>query len=773
MRLRLDQDVDKEGAEAEKALKRLRDTARDLGKVNADDLGRDLDTIGNRAGEAAKDIGRLDDEARKLNRISTDAAEAEFREIGTAADMARADVAALDSAAQKIRLIDTEAAEGELKELGAAADAARADMKGVETAARQLGRLQTEAAEAEIREIGTAADMARADVAALEDAAQRLNRIKTDAAENEMRALGRAADRTEAKMRDVNQVAGSGKAQALVAPLGKLHASAAGIAAGLGMAFGAQEIIQGMAEMKTRADELEESLTRLMLVEGEFSPERRAIKQKRNDELALRYAVGQDDILSAQEALAQGGLVGPEQDAVLEPILRASKASGSRPDVIAKAVRALMQNLDVAKEDVPAALDAMLAGGKFGSFEIEDMARSFPELASVYANSGRSGLDAATELIAMAQIVRENVGSSGEAGTALREILNKVYSPEVIKRMGENGIDVKAVAKAAQDAGEPLVTALIGEIEKRGLTDQFGLGELVADTNARLALQALTDKMDKYISLLDQVRNESEGAVDEDLKIVNELSKTRSDRRGAALAAEGRKIGDGFVTPLVDGVMDTITSFISRDYARYLRFENMDPQPIRDKIASARERLNTIEANKAMVPGADFQLAELKQSIALLEADLRTLERQRGLPEGSLSANDGGSDTKVRPSQPGPDRVAAPPRDEAIPVPTRRPVRPGEIEVPDIDPIEVDIPPGKVSQAGRDLGSEATGLMQGQAAQIGAAIGAAAAAEIRKAAVNISINQPSGATGRRAVRDENRAIRASKNGALHETGGPN
>ena len=371
-----------------------------------------------------------------------------------------------------------------------------------------------------------------------------------------------------------------------------------------------------------------------MLIEGEVTPERRADRQKRNDRLAVEYAMPQSDILEAQAALAQGGLVGASQDAVLEPILKASKATGSRPGTIATAVRALVQNLQVDENDIPAALDAMLAGGKAGSFEIEDMARSFPELAAVYANSGRTGMDAVTELIAMAQIVRESLGTSSEAGTALGEILEKVYAPEVIKRMGENGIDVKKTAQQAKKDNVPLISSLIDQIQKKGLTDQFGLGELVGDKNARQALLALTNKLQKYEELLEQVRNGSDGSIDKDFETIDQLGATKSDRRAAAWEAIGRRIGDE-LSPKASGTMDDVVRLLNKDFDNYL---TKVERP--GKIAKTRSEIEKLQGKKQRLEGRDrqdantvAQIRSLQERIDYLQSRLEAMERLEAKPE--------------------------------------------------------------------------------------------------------------------------------------------
>lgn len=516
---------------------------------------------------------------------------------------------------------------------------AKRALKALSDEAKKLGRTRgADNLDNDLKKVSRTSRKTKTDVDQVKAAADRLNRVKTDRAEKEFRQLGTQADRTRRKIAGVNTVASSGKANALVGPMGRLSTSAMGLAAGLTAAFTVPEIMRGMSEMKTAADELEASLTQLLLIEGDFSPEKRDAAKKRNAELGVRYGMTQDEILSASNALAQGGIVGNKQNALLEPILKASKASGSAPDTIAKAVRAVVQNLNVAEGDVPKVLDRMLAGGKAGSFEIEDMASAFPELAAVYANSGRSGLAAVDELIAMGQIVRENTGTSSEAATSLREILNKVYSPEVLKNMKDAGIKVKDLAKQADKSDQPLLPLLIEAIEKKGMTDQFGLGELVTDTNARLALNALTQKKGKWSELLNQIRGDSDGAVDKDFGIISNTDKFKKDRRDAALGASGRSFGE-VIGPVFDGIMDFFTRRVNSDYDRIKRYEGKggaDADRVRGKISDAKSRLAELEANPSAVPGAQFQMGDLKLEIKRLESTLNSiLKYGKGGPEAA------------------------------------------------------------------------------------------------------------------------------------------
>lgn len=622
-------------------------------------------------------------------------------------------------------------------------------LKSLADDAKKLGKIRgIDGLEKDLKKVNRTSDQTKVKLNHVKSAGDKVNRIKTDRSEKELRELGRRADQTRGKLKTMNRVADSGKARALVNPMGSLAASAGRLAGGLAAAFTAESILRGMAEMKNRADELEGSLTKLLLVEGNFTPERRKEMQKRNDRLGIEYGMTQDEILSAAGALAQDGIFGPQQDALLEPILKASKASGSSPEVIAKAVRAVVQNLGVSEADIPKVLDRMLAGGKAGSFEIEDMATAFPELTAVYANSGRKGMDAVDELIAMGQTVRENVGSSGEAATALREILNKIYSPEVMKNMDEAGIDVKKLDAKAKKNDQPLLALLIEEIEKKGMTDQFGLGELVTDTNARLALNALTTKKEKNAALLDEIRNKSDGAVQSDFDIVKQTGEFKNDQRSAALGVSGRGVGESVSGP-INAFWNFVTSKVNADFARILRYQDSgstEANATKEAIDKAKAEQARIEANKSMVPGADMQLGELKQRIKMLEGKLANIQRYGKGGDEKIKPNDIKSDAPMEPYNINLDKGLQE---------SKRKVADAVREMQSM--LTFSASPSITPVINAPRGAGATGAAGGSG----------------NSTVHVSGTGSPQAVAKRVTRNQNRAVRRSRNGALSDMGASN
>lgn len=714
-----------------------------------------------------------------------------------------------------------------------------ASLKDIREAADKLGRVKgADNLDRDLKGVRRTSRRTRLALREVKDAGDQLGRIRTDRATSEMEQLRRKARSTADQMRRVRDIGASGRVTALVGPMGKLRNAAVGLAGGLMAAFTVPEILRGMSEMKTRAEELETQLTRLLQLEGDFDPEQRAARQKRHDELGIRYGMTQDQILGASMALAQGGVVGSDQEAVLEPILKASKASGSRPEVIAEAVRALLQNLRVAPEDIPAALDRMLAGGKAGSFELEDMATFFPSLAATYANSGRTGLEAVEELVAMAQIVRENQGSSSQAGTALNEILSKIYSPEIIRRMDENNIDVRAIADQAQKAGEPLITALIAEIEKKGLTDTFGLGELVADKNAREALQALTTKIGEYRALLDQIREESDGTVDRDFEVIDDLGQSGAERRSAAWSAAARNVGETVVAPVWNWFWDGLTRNVSDEFDRQLDREEAKDHFKGRKTFVLENMLKGYQADLDYYrslgqPEDGRPMVELMARIKALEVELKRRRDEAGgsageTLEGPVAPIEDDTGTIVpvptpRPPAAGhaPEPIPAPAMEQSAIEPGADPLGPfnrtieggldesaskinatmdelrallGQpIDVSPIDGPDIVTPPDPLGPFNTELEAELDESRATVAAAVrdmqamlnftasptitpvvrqppGGGQKTASAAPAGNTVINVNGTGNPQQVANRVVRAQNRQIRASRNGALHDTG---
>jgi hypothetical protein len=327
-------------------------------------------------------------------------------------------------------------------QLSKEAQKAEKDLKDLGKAAKKLGGNSSDRFERDLADVGNKARRATTDVDRLNDQARKLNNVKTDRSREQIRKLGDAANRMD------------GPAGRLHGPLKRLGGVAASAFAGLFAFASLDGAIRALSRFKDEAFAIEETIARLGVTLERYDPEFRQQVQDSNAKLSIRYGVKQGEINQARDVLARGGMDAATSQGVIEPVMATSKATGSQPEAWAEAAMALVNQLGVTIEELPKAFDMMVKGDKLGAFSAEDMARNFPQIAAVTKSTGRTGLDAVAEMVAQAQIIRRGFGTSSEAATAQREILNKLFSPEVIKELRrerrENG-----KAQQAGDGREP------------------------------------------------------------------------------------------------------------------------------------------------------------------------------------------------------------------------------------------------------------------------------------------------------------------------------
>jgi TP901 family phage tail tape measure protein len=654
-------------------------------------------------------------------------------------------------------------------QLSKEAQKAEKDLKDLGKAAKKLGGNSSDRFERDLADVGNKARRATTDVDRLNDQARKLNNVKTDRSREQIRKLGDAANRMD------------GPAGRLHGPLKRLGGVAASAFAGLFAFASLDGAIRALSRFKDEAYAIEETIARLGVTLERYDPEFRQQVQDSNAKLSIRYGVKQGEINQARDVLARGGMDAKTSAGVIEPVIATSKATGTSPEAWAEAAMALVNQLGVTVEELPQAFDMMVKGDKLGGFSAEDMARSFPQLAAVTKSTGRTGLDAVAEMVAQAQIIKRATGTSSEAATAQREILNKLFSPEVIKNFAENGMDMKQLANQASTENRPLVDVVIETIEKKGLGDKFDLAGLVQDTNARLALEALKSNIAEYRQFVEAIAGAT-GVVDYDLQNIQNLPIEKERRREAARNEAWRKSGTMF-GEVVEPFSDFFSRLLSEEYDKIRTSEEKD-----DTILKYEDRLKAATAEKAdlearmkadptAVPGGAFQIADLKAEISRLTVWLEKLRPEATASDSGPQLNELGVD---------PNR-----RKGGIPIPVPRP-----------DPLMDKTKSGLSGSFGPEAeksmqdykkkisigGDEAAGIARQKAQAIKAAFSFTATPTIsprliepsrgtgRSSGTNVAIHQTISGAGNpervaaAANRRQDRAIRQARAGALYDTG---
>lgn len=258
----------------------------------------------------------------------------------------------------------------------------------------------------------------------------------------------------------------------------------------------------------------------------------------------------------------------------------------------ANMIQALQQNARITDPKVmEKALEAIAMQGQAGSFEASDMARWFPQLLAGMGKLGVTGMDSVSQLGAMLQVQMKTAGGSDEAANNLKNWMEKIGSPDVVKSYKDVGIDYQgslntgiqkgmstlessfalaqhyiektdpAKAKKMKDATDKISKEADPAKAKEmldSLEQALRTGDLFADMQVKAALTAYSQNR----ALYEQLKKDSQNAS-------GILDKNLAERRGAssqiwsetfqAVNDSMRSIGDA-IRPVTDAVAKGITA---------------------------------------------------------------------------------------------------------------------------------------------------------------------------------------------------------------------
>lgn len=249
---------------------------------------------------------------------------------------------------------------------------------------------------------------------------------------------------------------------------------------------------------------------------------------------------GANDFIAAGESM-QSAL------GALQPTLMLAKTAGVEITEASQAGISVMQNLGVKATELGLAFDYMAKAGKEGRFEINDMAKAFPGVASRANVLGMKGLDGVKRMSAMLQIVRTNARDADEAGNNLLNFLDKLTSSDSDKKFSKMGVDIEAVFKRSQKRGTDFVDDMLDIISKKtkGGTDGFAMSALFEDRQARAAAIALVQQRKEY-ERIRKAAGEGAGTLKKDFDEISKTSKFGLNRAAAGLERVGIALGKAF-----------------------------------------------------------------------------------------------------------------------------------------------------------------------------------------------------------------------------------
>jgi TP901 family phage tail tape measure protein len=522
------------------------------------------------------------------------------------------------------------------RELGDVARKARDAGRALELPAdkiKALNRLSTDKAEAELKQLRKAAKAAGEGVDKLRGQFDQLN--------NHVKRSADGIREFQSRMRRNSEI--QRPAERLNQTMGWLATSTGNAFTGLLAFASVDNILRGLSQLEEGFNKVEAAAAAVAATAEMRTPEAVASITASNSGLGLKYGLPTEQVNNARNVFAAANFDLPRQEAILDPTVKAASAAGSSPETMARAVTAGMNNLGIGEKDVPAFLDQLLKGGKEGEFEIGAMARYFPELGALYRASGRTGLNASAELIALAQTVRKGTGNEDEAATNLKNLLSKITSPDTVKNFQEKGVRLERLAASANKSGTPYIIALLDEVERLTGGDAFKIGELFGDMQAKSALRPLLENRDFYRDTLTAVRDGSRGAVDRDEEFIGDTSQARADRRAAAWAATGRTVGgvwSSVVSPFRDNILGLINPAWSRSEgarAERKRLRNLDLEALEADIAETQDRISARPKMRFDLPDLEKQNLELR--LQQLQVQLERARKAQGV-SGPVSGAD-------------------------------------------------------------------------------------------------------------------------------------
>lgn len=360
---------------------------------------------------------------------------------------------------------------------------------------------------AEQRELNaTRGAMAKAGIEATEYASHQ-KRIKDQTA-----AATKALDAQKDRLRQLDaQHARRAKAGALAGKISGVQGQAAMVgvsAGGTAMAVGRPMLT---AAEKTR--EFRQGQTQIGIKAGLGRPEKDALTKQFLAE-AQQYNRFPEEVQAGFDTLVSRGMDVKTARAMSGQISKAATAWQSTNEDVAAANFSVKKDLGV---DAGRANDMLGVGGKAGAFEVQDMATELPNITSSFKALGATGDRDLADLIAGLQAVRANTADSSTAANNLKNVLDKVASPEVEKNFKKYGVDLRAGMIAGRKAGKPLLDIITELTDKATGGDDSKLGYIFGDVQARDGVRALKQNRD----LLQKVRQDAlaaHGAVDQDFK---------------------------------------------------------------------------------------------------------------------------------------------------------------------------------------------------------------------------------------------------------------
>jgi TP901 family phage tail tape measure protein len=264
-------------------------------------------------------------------------------------------------------------------------------------------------------------------------------------------------------------------------------------------------------------------------------------------QIADRYALARGEVTELLDAYAETGATLADVNANLPSLAKVQQGLGASGSDVAATWDAAAKSFGLATNNIEKFFDVVAAGGAIGKFEGSDLARYLPSLMPVAATQGFTGMEGTERLVGLLETMRDYVGTSQEAATATADFLEKISSPDVEKRFGEAGINLRKELGKAKENGEDILLVMSHIINKATRGDASRLSELFGERDSRRVARLLMTQFDALEGKIATIRERSKGMISSNVNQVLEDAQAKIDRLGNSWDKLLMSVGSGFV----------------------------------------------------------------------------------------------------------------------------------------------------------------------------------------------------------------------------------
>lgn len=169
---------------------------------------------------------------------------------------------------------------------------------------------------------------------------------------------------------------------------------------------------------------------------------------------------------------------------------------------------ALGSSLKLRADELDRANAMVLRSAKQGGVSGAVLARNLPAQTGALAGLSFANDVGLADLLAANQVAKRLAGTSDQAANNVTNLFAALASPETIRRFGEIGVNLEKEIKKGVAAGRSPLESLATLVQQKTGGDQFRIGELFGDRQARDAIMALVQNLDDFKAMSAELRQD-------------------------------------------------------------------------------------------------------------------------------------------------------------------------------------------------------------------------------------------------------------------------